>query len=311
MEIKLLHDILIAINKEKTISTAAASMYLSQPYVSQIINRAERKYKVKLVNRSSSPVSLTEAGVKCVEDLEVEIRFQEKTKHDLSLYSKQKIKTIRIAISPIWIPSITTKVIQDLQDIFPEIHFEITKYFTASSATQLLKNNQIDIFWGAFLHEIDIESSYLYRSLAYVIIPNNHPLYKSNQLELPYSSVLFAKLNNSDIVALNDNSLYQKIVDHIFEDDGLRVRKVIKTNDFIGAGMLASQGLGITVTLEEVLQYLNLDNANLISLPENLINLDVGLSINKNSSDLVQQIAKNMKKLILQYKTKIALPQKK
>lgn len=45
-----------------TLADVSENLYLSQSYVSQIITRAEHDYGIKLVNRSSMPISLTEAG---------------------------------------------------------------------------------------------------------------------------------------------------------------------------------------------------------------------------------------------------------
>lgn len=299
MENKLIYKILTAVSTNNTISDVANGLYLSQPYVSQIISKTEKKYKTKLVNRNEKPISLTAAGIKLLQDLDDEIKLHEKTKRDLSFFTSKNGRVIRVAITPIWISNLTAKVIYDLQAMFPEVQFQVERFFTAENAPTLLQNNKIDIFWGAFLHQDKIASQYLYRSKAYVIIPFNHPLYDQSQKNLAYTPELFAKLNKSNYVALTDNSLYQTIVDHVFEDDGLEVKKVIRTNDFIGAGLLAIEGIGITITLGDILPYLgNKRNYNLMELPESLINLDVGISINATSSNLVKKVAKRLQLII-------------
>lgn len=299
MENKLIYKILTAVSTNNTISNVANGLYLSQPYVSQIISKTEKKYETKLVNRNEKPISLTAAGIKLLQDLDDEIKLHEKTKRDLSFFASKNGRVIRVAITPIWISNLTAKVIHDLQAMFPEVQFQIERFFTAENAPALLQSNKIDIFWGAFLHQDQITSQYLYRSKAYVIIPFNHPLYDQSQKYLAYTPELFAKLNKSNYVALTDNSLYQTIVDHVFEDDGLKVKKIIRTNDFIGAGLLAIEGMGITITLGDILLYLgNKHNYNLMELPESLINLDVGISINATSPDLVKKVAEKLQLII-------------
>lgn len=300
MKTKLLRKILAAIATENTISDIANRLYLSQPYVSQILSRAEKKYCTKLVNRNEKPISLTVAGAKLLQDLDDEIKLHEKTKRDLAFFATKDEQVVRLAITPIWIPNLTATVVHDLQKSFPEVQFQVEQFFTAQEATTLLQNNKIDILWGAFLHQDGITSQYLYRSKAYVIIPSNHVLYDNSKRQLAYTPETFAELNNSDYVSLIDGSLYQNIVDHVFEDDGLQVKKVIKTNDFIGASSLAINGIGITVTLSDVLSYLDKNlKYNLMKLPESLINLDVGISINDNSSNIVKNITGKLNQLIL------------
>lgn len=298
MESNILYKILATVDEVNTISEVAEKVYLSQPYVSQIILRAERKYNVVLVNRNTKPISLTIAGHKLLTDLELKIDIENQIKHDMNILSNQSEEQIRIAITPIWIPSLTNKVIKTIQQDFPNIHFEIKRYFTASESLQQLKNNNIDIFWGALSHQKEIKAHYLYRSHA-SIIPYNHPLYQPEKTEITYTPEIFAQLNNSNYVALTDDSLYQNIVDHVFEDDGLKIQKVIKTNDFIGASLLAIDGLGITITLSDVLQYLNYQsNFNIMNLPESLINLDVGLNTNIKCSKIIENVTKHLIKII-------------
>ena len=123
--------------------------------------------------------------------------------------------------------------------------------------------------------------------------------YQPEKTEITYTPEIFAQLNNSNYVALTDDSLYQNIVDHVFEDDGLKIQKVIKTNDFIGASLLAIDGLGITITLSDVLQYLNYQsNFNIMNLPESLINLDVGLNTNIKCSKIIENVTKHLIKII-------------
>ena len=62
MNYQLLYQILSTINQSRTISQVANQLYLSQPYISQVISKSEKKYQVKLVNRSSLPIELTKAG---------------------------------------------------------------------------------------------------------------------------------------------------------------------------------------------------------------------------------------------------------
>lgn len=86
MENKLIYKILTAVSTNNTISNVANGLYLSQPYVSQIISKTEKKYETKLVNRNEKPISLTAAGIKLLQDLDDEIKLHEKTKRDLSFF---------------------------------------------------------------------------------------------------------------------------------------------------------------------------------------------------------------------------------
>ena len=52
----------LTIAKERSISKAAEKLYLSQPYLSQYLAKLESNLGVTLLDRSRSPLQLTQAG---------------------------------------------------------------------------------------------------------------------------------------------------------------------------------------------------------------------------------------------------------
>lgn len=303
MDEKLLHQILLTVEEVKTVSELANRLYLSQPYVSQLISKAEQHYHVQLVNRKKIPISLTPAGKELIKGMEKIINDRKQIEQKLEQYFLKRQSLIKIALTPIWISSKTSKLIAELQQSFPDIQFEIYRVFTSADSVKMLENRSVDIFWGALLHDQGLISTYLYRSAACIIIPPSHPLYEKDQTEIQFSSSKFNQLNGSEMVALTDNSAFQKIVDHLFEDDGIKFNKKIKVNDFIGAGQLALDGFGITVTLNDVLDYLHKDDRkyNIMQIPTTIINLDVGISINEDSSAQVKSIAKKLCDILIDH----------
>ena len=114
----------------------------------------------------------------------------------------------------------------------------------------------------------------------------------ANFIEVPYTDHLFDHLNGEKMVSLGDNSYFQDLVDHTFEDRSIHLNKTIKTNSFVGAAQLAMDGFGITVTLANTLQYaLPKGNYNIVRLPLSLLNLDTGISVNGNASAQIKNVA--------------------
>lgn len=125
-------------------------------------------------------------------------------------------------------------------------------------------------------------------------------MFDKNKYELLFSQKVLNKLNYSNEVSLTNNSAFQKIVDHLFEDADIKLKKAIKVNDFIGSAQLSIEGWGISVTLNDVLEYLNNTNKqyNIIPIPSKLINLDVAITINKKTSSKVKKIANSLLNLL-------------
>ena len=175
MNYQLLYQILSTIDQSRTISQVANQLYLSQPYISQVISKSEKKYQVKIVNRSSLPIELTEAGKQLLEDLERLINDQAILQQNLSPYQLDSGNNIRIAITPIWISNLVSPVLKELQQEFPKTNFEIRQIFTSNESKKMLETRSIDIFWGSMLYIDHFISRPLYRSQACIIIPKNPP----------------------------------------------------------------------------------------------------------------------------------------
>ncbi|MBA1394964.1 LysR family transcriptional regulator, partial [Lactobacillus sp. XV13L] len=101
MDEKLLHQILLTVNEVKTVSELANLLYLSQPYVSQIITKAEGHYHVRLVNRNRVPISLTPAGAELARGLEKIIGDRIQLEHELEHYSPNQKPLIKVALAPL------------------------------------------------------------------------------------------------------------------------------------------------------------------------------------------------------------------
>lgn len=125
-------------------------------------------------------------------------------------------------------------------------------------------------------------------------------MFDKNKYELLFSQKVLNKLNYSNEVSLTNNSAFQKIVDHLFEDADIKLKKAIKVNDFIGSAQLSIEGWDISVTLNDVLEYLNNTNKqyNIIPIPSKLINLYVAITINKKTSSKVKKIANSLLNLL-------------
>lgn len=157
------------------------------------------------------PIKLTDAGKQLLEDLERLINNQAILQQNLSPYRLDSDNNIRIAITPIWVPHLTSPVLKELQEKFPKTNFEVRQIFTSNESKKMLETRSVDIFWGSMLHIDHFMSRPLYRSQACIIIPKNHPLYKPGVHELPFSEDIVTALNHSKMISLTQSSAFQSI----------------------------------------------------------------------------------------------------
>ncbi len=301
-EEELLLKILNGAEEYRTISEVAQSLFLSQPYVSQVIIKAEKKYDLKLINRSRNPIGLTPGGEQLRKGLTKLISQRNEIRLSLRPYQKSADNLVTIAYTPLWLDKQGT-IIKKLQAKFLYTRFELQQVFTSDTSYNLLKTHAVDIFWGRFLKSRELKTNYLDRQTAYLIIPRSSAIYDHHHLEVPFSLKKLNQLNHSNMVSLQHNSWYQRAVDHFFEDNSIYLNKVIFVNDFIAATDLAINGLGVTVALASAIKFIhNRQNFNLMKIPPAMLNLDTGISIYRNSSELVNSIATELTRLIKKIK---------
>lgn len=100
-------QILSNINISGTLTKLANSLFMSQPYISHLIKEMEDEYELKLVNRSTRPISLTHAGevvldnlkqVKMVQDTMNNniINLKRLEQHEITLVFNSLIETEKI-----------------------------------------------------------------------------------------------------------------------------------------------------------------------------------------------------------------------
>lgn len=292
MKQDVLYQILTTAEECQTVSDIAKKLFLSQPYVSQVLSKAEKKYNVVLLERRTLPIELTEAGKTLCEGLAKLHSDQMKIEQDLRRYTEEEQSYIKIGFSPIWSPGESGRVIPVLQKQFETTRFELIKTFSTNSAKRLIDNRMIDIYIGPLLRGEDLKNYLLFQPKVYLIIPETSKLYQPGKKEIEFSQQLLTDLSEEKMVSLSEDSGFQKTVDHFLEDQNLSVNKAIKVNDYDVAVQMAVGGLGWTATLEYMLSNLKTDNKfNLVELPHTTIQSDNGLTIHTETSERAKEVA--------------------
>lgn len=299
MKQDVLYQILTTAEDCQTVSDIAKKLFLSQPYVSQVLSKAEKKYNVVLLERRTLPIEVTEAGRTLCDGLAKLHSDQMKIEQDLRRFTEEERSYIKIGFSPIWAPGESGKIIPVLQKQFETTRFELIKTFSINSAKRLIDNRMVDIYLGPLLRGENLKNFFLFQPRIFLIIPETSDLYQEGKRDVPFSQQLLMDLSKEKMVSLSDDSGFQKTVDHLLEDQNLSVNKSIKVNDYDVALQMAVGGLGWTITLEYMLPNLNPDlKYNQVELPRTLIQSDNGLTIHMDSSDRAKEVAQVMTRLM-------------
>ena len=275
-----------------SISDIANKLFLSQPYVSRTLNDAEKKYNVILIHRKDKPIRLTKAGEVLLNKLRKIIETQNELEYDLRPYQKSKDYQVKVAINQPWLESNADKLLEYLIKLFPNITFAFNERTTNLAQNDLL-NHGVDIFIGKFLTNKVIKSTYITQAKLYLVIPEGCPAYKKfNDSELHQHDL--QKLEGIPYISLTDDSFFQTMIDNLFNSHEVNLWKRIKIENSIATTKLAVKGNGFTIAMQDIASTIA-KNENkkikLIHIPDNLLQLSIGVSRLNNCSPIIEKIS--------------------
>lgn len=165
--------------KESNFTRAAHELYISQPYLTQLIMRLERKLKAKIINRETIPFTLTEAGIIYYQYLEAAIANNQTLIEKLTPFVMPNKEVIRIGVLESLGTFLLPELLPDFLAASPNIKIQLSETYPRKNETKLL-NEEIDCYLGqtpeSLNHGIDfyVNGSENY----YVIISPKSPYFK-------------------------------------------------------------------------------------------------------------------------------------
>lgn len=143
MQLRDIHYVLAAAD-EGSFSKAAVKVHVSQPALSQLIQRLEDELGVKLFVRKSNRVTLTPAGKIFYEDGKVILALSDQLIHKMNDFQSLKKGELTISVSPFYQKCYLLGVLSEFQKRHFGIKVRIVDAFSSDSET-LLVQGQVDL----------------------------------------------------------------------------------------------------------------------------------------------------------------------
>lgn len=120
----------LTVAAEGSFSKAAEKLYVSQPYLSQHVLRLEKEFGVQLLDRSQTPLRLTEAGRVYVNYLESGKRLDQKLLSDFAELSRDREQTLRLALSSWRAGVLLPDILPAYAAQYPQVRLDVMEYPT-------------------------------------------------------------------------------------------------------------------------------------------------------------------------------------
>jgi LysR family hydrogen peroxide-inducible transcriptional activator len=213
------------------------------------IQKLEEELGVKIFNRSTKPIILTDIGEKII--IQAKKITQEASRMDDIVSTEKGFigGEFKLGIIPTVMPTLLPMFLNTFTKKYPKVDLKIEE-LTTVNITKLIREGHLDAGIAATPLGMDIIIELpLYHEPFVAYIPDTNPLKSLDQIEID-------DLNSSDVLVLEDGHCFRNHVLNLCQMNSFSKNRFdLKSGSFETLIKLADEGLGMTL-----LPYLNADS---------------------------------------------------
>lgn len=179
-------EYLEAIYRLKSFSKAAQELFISQPSISNAIQRLEDELEVRLIDRSSKPVSFTPEGVAFMRHVHRILEDVDQAMLEMKKYASVKSQSLRLAVHTTLQDWFLNQLYSDFYERYPQIQIGLLEP-VHQEMLKLLLSEEIDLAYTLIPNEIDLtlyETIPIQNCCLYALLPKGHPLERRDKIPL-------------------------------------------------------------------------------------------------------------------------------
>ena len=261
----------LAVAEHRSFTRAAASLYVSQPALSQQIKQLEESLEVTLFDRSGRQIQLTHAGEvyagyahKALQDLEE----GQRALHDVQNLSRG---ALRIAITPTFTTYLIGPLIKAFHNLYPNITLSIQEMSQEQMEKQLL-DDEFDVGIAfAEVHSAEIETQTLLVETLALVVNKDHPLARHQTIDLQ-------TLSEQSLVLLSHEFVTRGQIEHYCRQHSIKPQVLMEANS-----------LSAVLEIIHHTQLTTLLPSNIVSNRDELIAIALAPSLLQRTAVLLQR----------------------
>lgn len=239
-----------------SLTQAARQCYISQPSLTQSLQRLEQELGCALLVRGRKGVRLTEEGRRLERYAWQRRQLERELELNISEVQSLQAGTIVMGITSYLGSMLLPGLLKKIHTLYPRLKIEIAEE-TSDDMEDLILQGKVDL---AFLHQPVKPVRYsmipLSSSPFRVTMACQHPLAERWQAENPAGSPFpMGWLKDQDWIMLHPQQRIRQICDQVCEEAGFQPRIVFETRSFETLRALASAGVGVTLLPQDYLEY--------------------------------------------------------
>ena len=235
----------------KNVSKAAKKLFISQPSLSQSIQKIEDELGTKLFARNSEGMQLTLAGEKYYLTAKEILNIYHDFKNEVSHINDLKKGRINFGITGFMATHLLPVLIPEFAKRYPNIEIYVTEEISAVIESSLISG--IIDFAIMHTHPSHKNNSILHKALFkdpfLIVTKKNHPIsrFKKESDNYPYPSLDLNLIKDEKFILLEKDKRIRQISDLIFNFCNFSPNIALTVKNYETARRLASTGFGLTL----------------------------------------------------------------
>ncbi len=232
----------VAVAEELNFHRAAERLTMAQPAVSRIVLELEERLGVKLLERTTRRVGLTESGRYLLEEAQAILARVEVADNTVRLLASGTKAILRVGYTTITGHALVPDIAREFRLSNPQVRLELT-YMTSPVQRDRILQDEIDLgFIEGHFQSSEIESMPMARHRLMALLPLDHPLAAKE-------TVTVAELAHENLVMGTSSEwpTLRRIVIDLFQRAGHVMSVAQEASSLTGILGLVTAGVGITV----------------------------------------------------------------
>lgn len=256
------YDYVLTIAEEKSFSKAAKRLFISQPSLSQYINRLEQHLGVSLFDRSTSPLCLTYEGQLFI-DTALKIKhLNEELKKKYDDISELKSGRLNIGLTPSKANNPLPQILPVFKRNYPNIELIITEA-SSSELEDLLIKGVVDVcMMNLPISNKNIEYEPIFNEKILLAAPSDFICEADKKRDVEkYPQIDIKLLEKEQFILLKPNQRLRQIGNSIFSAEGFKPKILLETRSIETSLRLVAAGMGFCFVPESTVMFANIKNS--------------------------------------------------
>ena len=243
-----LYRVFCEVAREKSLSSAAKKLYVSQSAVSQSIKQLEKSLDTKLFDRKSRGVELTSEGKILFEYADGAYTLLENALIKFGELKDLKFGNIKIGASDTVCALLLTNVLKDFHTKYPEIKIQLINHTTGQLLSEL-KLGKIDMAFVALpIKEAD---GLKIRKIADI---NDCFVVSGKYASLARRTINLKELEKFPVLMLDEKSSSRHFLDKFLSEKGIKIKPSVELGSIDLLTRFAEIGIGVSAVIEQYVE---------------------------------------------------------